>query len=82
MQIGQSSYTYTFEDSLAIMSYAWHRGVDEFLCFTYGGTAQNPNDAWDQMWFVCNRLLDWVHMLPQAASGTRVARMSRLGRRQ
>jgi len=35
-----------------------------------------------QTWFACNRLLDSVHVLPRAASGARVARMSRLGRRQ
>jgi hypothetical protein len=75
-------YISTFEDTLDALSYAWKRGVTEFLMFVWGGSAQNPNDAWDQTWFACNHLLDQVHMLPQATSGARVARMSRLGRRQ
>lgn len=75
------TYTNTFEDSYSLLTYAWQRGVDEFLLWVETKETE-PNDAWDQMWLAANRLLDWVHMLPQASQGARVARMSRLGRRQ
>jgi hypothetical protein len=74
----------TMEDTVAVLSYAWQRGVTEFLMFVWGADPlPAPGvDSWDQTWYACNHLLDWVHMLPQATSGARVARMSRLGRRQ
>lgn len=69
-------YNVTAEDLSSLMSYAWQRGANEFVMFTFAPDIEvfGPNIA------VAAWLRDWVHAVPQMRRD-RVGRVSRLGRR-
>jgi len=75
---GQDAVTHvvSFEDIKSLLAYAWQRGTDEFIMFTFNPTIQRMRDGV----VVAGWLRDWVHMLPQAAQD-HAARGGRLGRR-
>ncbi len=69
-------YFITFEDISTLMAYAWQRGADEMVMFTFDPSLDSIKPAIA----VCQWLRDWVHTIPQARQD-RVGRVSRLGRR-
>jgi hypothetical protein len=69
-------YIVTREDLASLMAYAWQRGADEFVMFTFDPSIAKMEKGTE----LCGWLRDWVHTIPQARQD-RVGRVSRLGRR-
>ncbi|MFG0286074.1 MAG: hypothetical protein ACF8R7_16780 [Phycisphaerales bacterium JB039] len=67
-------YRPTAEDFWSDITFAWQRGCDEFMIFSW------EDGAYDATFFLCKRLVNWLHFMP-VASYDRTARVSRLGRR-